>query len=108
MASLEEGRAKGEVSPKQNVKLVIAQIEHAPGEDEDRSDFQPPPEKLEKLSSERRAPRHQQDRQIAKRAHFASAQQVPDLTSPTSSCRSLASEPGLWGRCQEGPGTRPP
>ena len=55
MASLEEGRAKGEVSPKQNVKLVIAQIDALLAKDGARSDFQPPPEKLEKLSSERRA-----------------------------------------------------
>ena len=55
MASLEEGRAKGEVSPKQNVKLVIAQIDALLAKDGAHSDFQPPPEKLEKLSSERRA-----------------------------------------------------
>ena len=96
MASLEEGRAKrGKVSPKENAKLVIAQIDALLAKDGAHSDFQPPPEKLEKLSSERQRPRHQQDRRIAQCATCCPRSASTGPTSPTSSCRLSGVEPGL-------------
>ncbi len=46
IASLREGLAKGEVSPRRNVQLVIDQIDALLKKDAAHSDFLPPPDKL--------------------------------------------------------------
>ena len=54
IASLREGLSRGETAPRHNVELVIAEIDELLKKDGAHSDFLPPPDKLEKLSSERR------------------------------------------------------
>ncbi|HUB06783.1 MAG TPA: DUF885 domain-containing protein [Myxococcales bacterium] len=95
IASLREGLAKGEVAPKHNVELTIAELDDLAKKDGAHSDFLPPPDKLAKLPEGERAA------DVARIAAAIDTTVVPALKKYRAFLHDVIlpkarTDPGLW------------
>ena len=95
IASLREGLAQGEVAPRQNVTLVIDELDQLLKKDAAHSDFLPPPDKLDKLSAERRAEVLGRLTEVVERSVLPALRRYRGFLSTELQPRART-EPGLW------------
>ncbi len=95
IASLREGLAKGETSPRQNVKLTVDELNDLLKKDGAHSDFLPPADKLVKLSAEQKA------KTLAQLAAAIDSSVIPALKRyrdflANELMPKARTDPGLW------------